>query len=268
MSDNPPLIFLSYTAAKRYADCAFLQYAHKTKQVKKAPNELPFFVGRVVHTAAETWLHRRGTAPMATLIGPAWAKEEAEVVAAGTVIWSPEKRTAEWDRAVLVATTLERMLEALRITALKHVAIEQKFSTVLDHATGAAMYAQADILALSNDGTTGYLCELKSGKSYDPSQPPWYVAVIERDPTYANVQRWLAVPLRPAVSDTVTPVDVVPLQREEQRQRVRSIVNDMQAGKWDPSPGWYCNTCEAKNVCPSYQRTYGHLQRGRVGLGR
>lgn len=264
---NPPLIFLSWTAAKRYEDCGFLQYAHRTKQATKAPNELPFFVGRVVHTAAETWLHRRGTATMAELIGPAWAKEEAEVIAAGTVIWSPELRASEWERAVAMVTTLETMLRALRITELAHIAIEQKFSTVLDYATGAAMYAQADILAVSNDGATGYLCELKSGKSYDPDQPSWYVAVIERDPAYASVKRWLAVPLRPAISANVVAVDVEPTKREAQRQRVLGIVKDMQAGKWDPTPGWYCSTCEARNICPSYQRTYGHLQRGRVGLG-
>lgn len=264
---GPPLIFLSYTAAKRYEDCAFLQYAHRTKQVSKAPDELPFFVGRVVHTAAETWLHRRGTAAMAELIGPAWAQEEAEVIAAGTVIWSAELRASKWEIATALALRLETMLRALRITELTHLAIEQKFSTVLDYATGAAMYAQADILAVSNDGTTGYLCELKSGKSYDPHQPSWYVAVIERDPAYASVQRWLAVPLRPAISADVVPVDVEPPKRAAQRQRVASIVKDMQAGKWDPTPGWYCSTCEARNICPSYQRTYGHLQKGRVGLG-
>lgn len=265
---GPPLIFLSYTAAKRYEDCAFLQYAHRTKQATKAPNELPFFVGRVLHTATETWLHRRGTTPMAALVGPAWAKEEAEVVAAGTVIWSPEQRAAEWDRAVALALRLETMLGALRITELAHLAIEQKFSTVLDYKVGAAMYAQPDIVALSNDGRTGYLCELKSGKSYDPAQPGWYIGAIELDPTYASVQRWLAVPLRPALGDSVTPVDVEPSKRHEQRQRVLAIVADMQAGKWDPTPGWYCSTCEARNICPSYQSTYGHTQRGRVGLGR
>ena len=258
-------IFLSWTAAKRYEQCGFLQLAHKAKAVKKAPNELPFFKGRVLHDAAEQWLLRRGTTDIQQLIPWAWSKNEAEVVQAGTVIWSAEERAAVHASAVELATTLQAMLRAMRITELPHLVIEQKFNAWVGQ--GAAMYAQADILALSPDGQTGYLGELKSGKSYDPGQPPWYIAVIGRQPQYADVRQWFALPIRPAVASEAKLVAVGADDVKAQVDRALAIVDAMHRGEWEPKQGYYCNTCEARNICPSYQAAYGHITKGKVGLG-
>lgn len=259
-------IRLAYTAAKRYERCAFLQWTHRTKQTDRATDEKPFFVGRVVHSAMEVFLRRRGLGvTIAELVPHFWATEEAELLAAGTLVWRGDERAEAWAKALRVA---EGMEDLLRRSGLLHVAqlyLEPKAFTWLPQ-QGSGMFANPDILAI--DGTTAWVGEAKTGTSYDPDQVAWYVAVLERQPEYAHVDTWVAVPLRPAVSAELSPTVVDLPKRTNQRARAEAITAAMHRGEWQPKPGSYCSVCEARNICPSYQATYGHLNRtGRVGLG-
>ncbi len=261
------VIWLSWTMAKRWEDCPTLAWAHRTKQVGRATDEKPFFVGRVVHTAAERWLALRGTTPMAELIGPAWVTEEDVVAGAGTVTWGHGERQASYERAHAVALVLEQQYQGLRLAEVAHLLIEQRFRRRLEpHEDRAGMYAQPDIVATVGD--VGYLIEQKSGKSYDPAQAHWYVAVVATDPAFAHVRRWFAVPLRPAVRPETELVPITVEHTQAQLARVRRIVGAMHTTEPTPSPGWYCSRCEARAICPSWSATYGHVTRGRVGLGR
>lgn len=266
MADGTGVVRLSWTMAKRYGRCPYLAYAHRTKQVDRATDEKPFFVGRVVHSAAEVFLHRRGIGCSLTdFIPAAWTAEEANVAAAGTVIWTAEERAEAWARALTVGADLDAMLRASGLLDVGQLWLEPKFFQWLPE-RGSGMYANPDILAI--DGTTGWLGEVKTGTSYEAEQPDWYVATIERDPAFAHIERWIALPIRPAVTTTITPVEVVTTKRQAQRDRASAIAAAMHREEWTPKPGSYCNWCEARRICPSYQATYGHLDRtGAVGLG-
>lgn len=258
------IIRLSYTAAKRYERCPYLQWTHKNKLTDAADDEKPFFVGRVLHEAAEVFVARRGLGcNLVDFIPGAWASNEAEVTERGTVIWGAEERAAAWVRVIELARTLDAMLRASGLFLHHQLAQEPRTFVYTGH--GHGMYANPDILCVV--GSVGFIGELKSGSSYDPEQPAWYAEVFSRLPELAHVHTWVALPIRPAVSSTITPVVVETSKRTAQRDRATAISQAMLAGKWETKPGYYCNFCEARSICPSYQGTYGHLTPGRVGLG-
>lgn len=261
----PDQVRLSYTAAKRYEGCPFRQYAHKTKQTRNEVDERKFFVGRVVHEAAEVFARRRGLGCHITDFVPAmWAKEEADGTAKGTLPWLTGERDTAWAKAIEVADTLEEMLRTCGI--LQHPQLYLEPRTFVYLGDGFGMYANPDLLVVI--GTTGFIGETKTGSSYDPDQPAWYAEAFSRVPEFAHITEWVAVPLRPAVTDKVAPVVVGITKRKEQAARATKIALAMQAGEWEPTPSYQCNFCEARHICPSYQSTYGHLnKRGQVGLG-
>lgn len=260
------VIRLAYTAAKRYERCAFLQWTHRTKQTDRATDEKPFFVGRVVHDAMEVFLTRRGMGvSLPELVPTFWAREEASVSAAGTVVWRGSERDEHWQRALAVAAAMEAMLRQSGLLNVQLLYLEPKYHVWLPQ-QGSGMFANPDILAI--DGATAWVGEAKTGKTYDPDQVAWYVAVLERLPEFAHIETWVAVPLRPAIQTTIPLTVVDPHKRLEQRARAEAVTAAMHRGEWQPKPGSYCSVCEARNICPSYQATYGHLNRtGRVGLG-
>lgn len=259
-------IRLAYTAAKRYERCGFLQLTHRQKLTDRATDEKPFFVGRVVHDAMEVFLNRRGMGvTIAELVPTFWAREEASVLGAGTVVWVGNERADAWQRAHDVAAAMEKMLRDSGLLNVPQLYLEPKFFVWLPQ-QGSGMFANPDILAVL--GTTAWVGEAKTGKTYDPNQVDWYVSVLERLPEFAHIETWVALPLRPAVQTTVPAVVVDPSKRLAQRARAEAITAAMHRGEWEPKPGSYCSVCEARNICPSYQATFGHLNRtGRVGLG-
>lgn len=255
---------LAYTAAKRYEKCPLLQLSHKLKTSDQPTNSKPFFVGRVVHRAAETFMYRRGYGcSLVDFIPHAWELEEAAVDPA-TLIWVGEERQAEYTRALDVGARLDAMLRDTNVLEQDQLWLEPKFFTWLAF-KGSGMFANPDILAVVGD--VGFVGEIKSGKTYDPDQPAWYAAVIERMPEFEHVRTWVALPILPAVKDKATPVEVDTSKREAQRYRAEQITAAMHRGEWEARPGSYCAICEARSTCPSYAATFGHLTKGRVGLG-
>lgn len=253
-------LYLSWTAANRYEDCGERQHAWKEKRVKKAMDETPFFMGRVFHASLEWWLLHPGSPDMDKLFAYYWPRMEAETE---HLFWKPDQRQERWEKGVDACRTAQQTLELAEIHKL-HVQVERKERALLGH--GVGMYAQGDILAWHPTEPLVYIIEAKSGTSYSAKQVHWYAAVFARTviPTQSTIY---AASLRPAVTDALKPRPVTLEDRAVQEERALRIGTAMLRDEWPVNPGPSCSWCEARTTCPSYKATFGHLQKGRVGVG-
>ena len=267
MADQRP-VFLSYTAAKRYEKCHYLQYAHRQKITVHIVDEKPFLAGRAVHGAFEPWLNSRGTPPsLAERTRSSWTAEETPMVQAGSLRWStPTERFETYAKAITVAHKLEQMIRATNLLSW-HLLAEERYSVPLEF--GVSIYANPDIYATVPGMPVAFVVELKSGVTYDPDQAVWYAATIRAQHRLQGltVPQFYALPLRPAVADGVEAVAITDDQMDAQVERVLTIGRAMRREEWEPTPGSYCSICEARTTCPSYASTFGNVQRGRNTIG-
>lgn len=263
---EPRPVFLSYTAAKRYERCGYLQFAHREKIAGVVVDQKPFLAGRAVHDAFEPWLNTLGQPPaLVERTGPSWLANEAAMVADGALRWRPGERDASYAQAITVAGRLETMVRSTSLLSM-HLEAEERHSVQLEH--GINMYAQPDIVATPIGQPVRIVVELKTGKTYDPDQAVWYAAALRQEFIIQGQQPpvFAALPLRPWVDLSVEPLTISPAAMDAQVARVVAIARAMRADHWPAEPGSYCGVCEARTTCPYYAKTFGHVGRGKVGI--
>lgn len=255
------MLWLSFTAASRYERCGELQRQWREKLVTRQKDERPFFLGRVLHAAFESWLLGSGSS-LPHLFAAQWPGIEADSV----IFWrGVNDRHEMWSRGIALAERLQIDVERLHLRQYQLLPEQRLRAEILE---GLGMYAQPDVIAYHPSEPLAYVVELKSGKSFDPAQVAWYAAVCALR-RYAYGQppiRLAGLTLRPAMdNERVQRRELSPGDIQSQIDRARDVGSAMLEGHWPIKEQSYCGVCEGQILCPAYQK-YRHGT-GRVGLG-
>lgn len=258
------MLYLSYTACKRYEKCGELQRQHRAKLVDGEIDQTKFLLGRAVHLAFEWWARNGGQGALLDYFPHAWVKEEAE--AAAHLPWTATVRAEAWEKGLAVCATLDATAREIDLLHL-NLQIEQKLRAKLTHLVG--MFALIDVLAYHPTEPVAYVGEMKSGSSFDKAQVAWYGAVLARKRQFDGLPplRLFALSLRPATDKPVKVWEIGLSEMQAQIVRATETAVAMERNEWPITPSTYCSICEGQTLCPDYQSKFGHLMKGRVGLG-
>lgn len=259
------MIYVSYTATKRWEKCGELQRQYKFKEIERTVNDRPFLMGRVVHAAKEAWINHGGRESMQRLFEHHWPLEEADA----KVKWKyPDDRSEVYYEGLRVCGILETTLNEIEYLSLS-LEPEAKVRATLEGEVG--MYAQPDAFGWApNNAPLLYVVELKSGSSYDPKQVNWYAMAkraltpLGEDPGY----RFKALVLRPATKTPVYETLIEPDAMWEQGARALATGRAWLANHYPTRPQSFCSACEARGKCPDYQSKFGGITEGGAGLDR